>query len=82
MPSGTFVSAQDKSKVRVDCQKCVHCGKGTPEGVIVKAVDFDKYLNGAHVQEAFPYLSLGERELLITGTHSKCFDELFGDDYK
>jgi hypothetical protein len=32
---------------------------------------------GAYVQDAFPYLSAPEREQLISGTHPKCWDEMF-----
>lgn len=34
--------------------------------------------NGAHVQDAFPNLSAGDREQIITGTHSECWNQLFG----
>jgi hypothetical protein len=34
--------------------------------------------NGVLIQDAMPELSASERELLISGTCGKCFDELFG----
>lgn len=37
------------------------------------------YHNGMHVQDAFPDLTPDERELVISGTHSSCWDILFGD---
>lgn len=30
-----------------------------------------------HIQDVLPRLSDGEREMLISGTHSECFDILF-----
>ena len=33
-----------------------------------------------HIQDAFPELSPAQRELLITGTHEKCWDDLFGKE--
>jgi hypothetical protein len=33
-----------------------------------------------YVQDAFPYLSAGERELLISGTCDPCFQEMFPED--
>lgn len=33
-----------------------------------------------HVQDAFPELDAGTREELISGTHSQCFDDMFGED--
>jgi hypothetical protein len=34
---------------------------------------------GKYIQDAMPYLSKGERELLISGTCDECFDKMFGD---
>lgn len=36
-----------------------------------------KYINGAHAQEAFPNMSIELREQIISGTHPKCWDEMF-----
>ena len=33
-----------------------------------------------HAQNAFPDLSPAEREIIITGTHSKCWDKIFDDE--
>lgn len=41
--------------------------------------DYRKYLGGAFVQDAFPYLSEGDRELLISGICGECFDNMFGN---
>jgi hypothetical protein len=35
---------------------------------------------GALIQSVFPWMSPDERELLISGTHSHCWDTLFGAD--
>ena len=40
---------------------------GEDHEVIVKAPDLFKYHQGALIQNAFPYLSLKDREFLITG---------------
>lgn len=32
------------------------------------------------IQRALPDWSADDRELLITGTHPKCWDDLFGDE--
>lgn len=34
----------------------------------------------AYIQDVFPELSIDDRELLISGTHSDCWDTLFGGD--
>ena len=33
----------------------------------------------AYVQDIFPHISKEEREMLISGTHPKCWTEMFGD---
>ena len=35
---------------------------------------------GAFIQDALPMLTEDEREMLQSGTHPDCWDELFGDD--
>lgn len=49
--------------------------------ITVKGEDLFRYNNGAKAQEAFPYLSSADRELLcLTGMCSTCWDELFAPD--
>lgn len=67
-------------KVRVACPTCMVCRKGTPEGVLVDREDYERYRKGEHIQNAFPYLSADVRETMMTGTHGKCFDDLFGEE--
>lgn len=55
---------------------CQECQKNVK--LQVRKRDFIAYQNGAFVQNAFPYLSDGDRELLVSGICSSCFDELFG----
>lgn len=45
--------------------------------VRVKAKDYDRFSIGELIQNASPYLTPNERELLISGTCGKCFDEMF-----
>lgn len=40
---------------------------------------FIKYLNGVHVQNAFPHLTPGEREFIINGITPEEWVEHFGD---
>lgn len=39
----------------------------------------DARANGALIQNAFPYLTAGEREFLLTGTPPDVWDEMFKD---
>jgi hypothetical protein len=64
------------------CPKCFVCGN---QSILdVPHEGFDLWDAGAFVQDAFPTLTPGEREMLITGTHPECWDKMFaeeGDDY-
>jgi hypothetical protein len=48
--------------------------------VNVKQADYDRWMAGAHVQDAFPYLDIDQREILITGHDAESWDKLFGSD--
>lgn len=41
--------------------------------------DYQRYVEGSYVQDAFPYLSSAEREMLISRTCGPCFDGMFPD---
>lgn len=45
--------------------------------VEVKDRDYENHKNGLLAQTAFPYLSVEDRELLISGICSDCFDLMF-----
>lgn len=53
------------------------CGKSVT--LIVKGPDLFKYRQGAHMQQAFPYLAANERERLITGICGPCWHEMWND---
>lgn len=47
--------------------------------VLVRSADFDNWRErGVYAQHAFPYLSNGDRELLISRTCDDCWQEMFG----
>ena len=55
---------------------CPFCRK--KGAVAVWSADYAKWAaNNAPVQDAFPYLSANERESLMTGICSNCWDSLF-----
>jgi len=56
---------------------CPFCGKG--HEVEVNDMDYLDWKDGASAQDAFPYLSASERELLITGICPTCWNNTFGD---
>jgi hypothetical protein len=56
-------------------KKCRICRKEFK--INVKKADYDAWKNGEKlIQQAFPYLTDNEREVLISGICSPCFDEL------
>jgi hypothetical protein len=46
----------------------------------VKPKDYYAWQNGKLIQVAMPYLTAGEREMLISGVCEDCFSSLFSDD--
>lgn len=59
--------------------KCYHCGIGTI--VILDGTDYFNYFNrGGRIADIFTYLTMPQRELLISGTHPECWDALFADE--
>jgi hypothetical protein len=55
---------------------CFHCSE---HGYVrVKTPDLFDYLERRkYAKDAFPYLTIGEVEQMISGTHPKCWDEMF-----
>lgn len=58
--------------------KCIVCSTVTQ--MIVPTVHFQKWLDGAHIQESLITLSPGNRELLITSICGTCFDDVTEED--
>lgn len=56
--------------------ECPFCHKANE--VEVNEMDYWDWQDGALAQDAFPYLSADERELLISGICPKCWDGMFG----
>ena len=58
------------------CRKC-----GDAKTMLVKKTDLQAWKNGGeYIQTAMPYLTVDERELLISGTCGPCFDNMFPDE--
>ena len=67
-----------KSEFGVDCRIC-----GEAYSVLAHEIDVCHWQDGVLIQEAMPYLTASERELLISGTCDNCLTEMFGteEDY-
>ena len=46
----------------------------------VKQIDLDAFEDGALIQDAFPYLTLEQRELILTGITEDMWNDMFGED--
>jgi hypothetical protein len=55
---------------------CPFCGHA--HEVEVNEMDYWDWQDGELAQNAFPYLSADEREMLISGICPTCWDEMFG----
>lgn len=55
--------------------RCPFCGKG--HEIEVNEIDYLDWQDGEHAQNAFPYLSANEREMLISGICPDCWDKMF-----
>lgn len=74
MRHNNFMVERKNGNITV-ANRCPMCNK--IHTVDVNDVDFQKWQAGVSIQIAFPYLSADEREILMTGTCSKCWDKIF-----
>ena len=57
---------------------CPFCGHENE--VEVNHMDYLDWQNGELAQDAFPYLSANEREMLISGCCPRCWEKMFWGD--
>lgn len=57
--------------------KCRICH--VSEQIDIPREDIKKWQDGALIQDAMPYLSPDQRELLISGICGPCFDKMFAE---
>mgnify|MGYP003154312324 CR=1 FL=1 len=59
---------------------CIQCK--SEHTVSLNAPDLFKYNRGTYMQDAFPYISEGMREMMMSGICDSCFQTIFPpDDY-
>lgn len=64
--------------ILIDNPICLHCGTGSQS-----RVNWLKYLQwqgGALIDRVFPNMSAGHREMMISGTHPFCWNQMMGED--
>ena len=55
---------------------CPFCGKA--HEIAVNEMDYLDWQDGKLAQDAFPYLSASDREMLISGIDEDCWNGMFG----
>lgn len=65
---------EDTMEVLATCRFC-----GTTHTLTVDINDYFNWQEGTLIQEAMPYLTPAERELLISHTCQDCWDKMFAD---
>ena len=66
---------KENKKEYIIITACPFCGHVNE--IVVSEADYWDWQNGALVQDAFPYLSADEREMLISGICPTCWDGMF-----
>lgn len=61
--------------IAVKTPDCPVCNEWS--SLIVEDDDYKDWRAGVFIQDAFPYLNINSRELLMTGTHPECWDRMF-----
>lgn len=66
---------EDTMEVLATCRFC-----GTTHTLTVDINDYFNWQESTRIQDAMPYLTPAERELLISQTCQTCWDKMFADD--
>lgn len=75
----TEIEKRSEQKMMIDLIiPCVFCHND--HIVSVKKEDYWAWQNGKHAQDAFPYLSVNDREMLISGICPTCWNKMFGGE--
>lgn len=64
--------------MRYRCPPCTVCKKRSV--INVDGVALRRWHEGALIQQAFPASSAEVRELMVSGTHADCWQQLYGDE--
>ena len=67
-----MIMAKEKTTMWTTCRKC-----NDQVEMKVNIDDVTAWENGKLIQDAMPYLTPDEREILISGTCGPCFDNMY-----
>jgi len=68
--------------------RCMYCNEASILEADLTAEQVQRVINWMHtprttrplIQHALPFLTADQRELLLSGTHSACFDTMFPEE--
>lgn len=69
---------KENKKEYIIITSCPFCGEINE--IAVSEDDYWDWQDGALVQDAFPYLTVDEREMLISGICPDCWNDMFPED--
>ena len=75
MKKYNFSSTDSIVKQVIHNNICIHCGEDNQ--LILNAFDLALWRSGELIQYAFPKLDYKQLELIQTGIHPECWDEMF-----
>ena len=70
-----FTPESHEGQEVIHVMPCFSCGKVSI--MILNKTDYNSWKTKVYVQQAFPYLTASQREMVINGMHPECFDKLF-----
>lgn len=62
----------DPLDLELECKYCDY-----EETITIPQADYRAWHNGKYIQDAFPYLTDGQRELMLSNTCDTCWDKFF-----
>jgi len=68
----------NSTPIIVKTKPCVVCGNYELWSLDRGAVE--RWQAGELIQDAFPDMSINDREIMISGTHPECWNKLFGEE--
>jgi hypothetical protein len=79
MPKWRMVENGPSTTIYTKCPSR-NCKDPSEHPIIVDSSGYRRWNNGTMIQYAFPHLSANDRERLISGICTPCWDKMFGEE--
>lgn len=70
MPENILSVSKENGKVKL-VAKCAKCG--LEKAILIEVWDYSEWVQGKSIQNAMPYISPADRELILSATCGSCF---------